>query len=263
MDRYCRRRRRSELSASRSTRLDSTLPPLFPSVPRFPDDTRDSRTSSQQRRPRSVFRAGKPLGTDLTPILLLFVFSHSYLFLPFYLPPSSLAFSYLRFSFYRPLLLSHTSKFIRSRPLFARSPRCAPWRTTRRIENERTRLIHSRVFSQHSSTRYTVFAYPLRSFVHAPLGAARAPSDEPKPPRTSPRIFDQPLRRVSIWWRHTCAHATSTYDVITRQTSRRTVPRRCRRRRRRSYVNLRPSTCITRVVPDEQLLVASATPYRL
>lgn len=243
MDRY--RRRRSELS-----RLDPSFSrPFFLCFP-----ARDSRASSQ-RRPRSIFRTGQPLETDLMPILLLS-------FLPLLHPcvssslPSSLGVLFLTIL---PSLAAapSTQLEIRTEPPALRRPRCALWRTRRKIEIERSRLVHSRILPQRPSPpRYSRIRSLVPSFVFAQRAArarrARTTEDVPSDFRsaTSPSIH---------WRRHTCAHATSTYDVTAKQTRRRTGPPR----RRRSYVNLHPLTYTTCVVPDEKLLDASATPYRL
>jgi len=95
-----RRRYRSELTDVPKTSvffLPLSPPSLFLSFFLCRDtflDTWNPRASSQQR-PRSVFaRAGKSLGTDLTPILRVSVFSH---FVALYIS-SSCCFSSIRFS---------------------------------------------------------------------------------------------------------------------------------------------------------------------
>lgn len=164
--------------------------------------------------------------------------------------PSSLAFTSVRF-FFLLTAASFAHSEIYTEPPALRSPRCALWRTRRRIEIERTRLVHSRILPSHPST---LFAYSPRSFVFA-LRATRARRAQTT--EDVPSNFRSATSSSIHWRRHTCAHATSTY-VTTKQTSRRTGPRR-----RRSYVNLHPLTYTTCVVSDEKLLDASATPYRL
>ncbi|EZA56182.1 hypothetical protein X777_03514 [Ooceraea biroi] len=80
-------------------------------------------------------------------------------------------------------------------------------------------------------------------------GEQRAPLDEPKRTTlwTSPRVFDQPLRRVSIGGvtrAHTRpAHSDVTVRRTTKLADRR--PRRCRRRRRRAAAAPPPLTSPT------------------
>lgn len=128
------------------------------------------------------FRLLALVSVPLVPFLPLYTFPPSVLLLTILLLLAAASFAHLE---------------IYTKPPALRSPRCAPWRTTRGIETERTRFVHSRVLPQHF-TPSTVFAYSLYVPSSSLSLAARAPFDEPKPPRTSPRIFDQPLRRVSI-----------------------------------------------------------------